>query len=246
MAQTPLRCIAIDDEPVALEILRDYIEQTPFLDLSASFRSAVKALAYLREHEIDLVFLDINMPDLTGIQFLKTLDRPPLVIFTTAYSQYALESYDYEAVDYLLKPIKFDRFLKAANRALARITTHRKESALSLATTRTTDSVEEESILIKSGTEIHKVRWKDILYAKGAGNYITFITRNKEIMALMTMKKALNILPGNHFFRIHKSYIVHFRHVDVIEKDRVRIKDTWIPIGEAYRQSFLKRIHPSE
>ena len=246
MAQTPLRCIAIDDEPVALEILRDFISQTPFLDLSAAFRSALTALDYLRQHEIDLVFLDINMPDLTGIQFMKALDRPPLVIFTTAHSEYALESYDYEAVDYLLKPIEFDRFLKAANRALARITTHREESALSPATTGTTNAVEEESILIKSGRELHNVRWKDILYAKGAGNYITFITRNKEIMALMTMKKALSILPGNHFFRIHKSYIVHFRHVDVIEKDRVRIKDTWIPIGEAYRQSFIKRIHRSE
>jgi two-component system LytT family response regulator len=246
MAQTPLRCIAIDDEPVALEILRDYIEQTPFLDLSAAFRSALTALDYLRKHKIDLVFLDINMPDLTGIQFMKALDRPPLVIFTTAYSQYALESYDYEAVDYLLKPIEFDRFLKAANRALARITTRREESALSPATNRTTNAVDSESILIKSGRELHKVRWKDILYAKGTGNYTTFVTLNKDIMALMTMKKALNILPGNHFFRIHKSYIIHFRHVDVIEKDRVRIKDTWIPIGEAYRHSFLKRIHPSE
>ena len=232
-----MTCFIIDDEPVAIDILRYYIARVPFLELIGSFRSAIKAMNRLQEDEVDLIFLDINMPDLTGIQFLKSLDHPPLVIFTTAYSEYALESYDYETADYLLKPIEFERFLKAAGRAYSR---HKSNGNMKAADSLKTIKEEDKSIFIKSGTEIHRVNIRDIFYIKGTGNYVTFVTEKKEIMALMRMKDIIGMLPDNRFFRIHRSYIVNFRHVDMIEKERVRIHDKKIPIGEGYREGFLR------
>lgn len=234
-----MTCVVIDDEPVAIDILMDYIAKVPFLELVGTFRSAIKAMTHLQEEEVDLIFLDINMPDLSGIQFLKSLHHPPLVIFSTAYSEYALESYDYDAVDYLLKPIEFDRFLKAVNRASSRFLTSRSDITTG---SPTLVKDEDQSILIKSGTELHRMNIGDILYIKGTGNYVTFVTDKKEIMALMTMKEALGLLPRNLFFRIHKSYIINFYRVDLIEKDRVKIHDKKIPIGEVYRDGFLRAI----
>ena len=233
-----MNCIVIDDEPVAIDILADYIKKVPSLRFAGGFRSALKALKFLKGHEVDLIFLDINMPDLTGIQFLNSLEHHPLVIFTTAYSQYALESYDHDAVDYLLKPIEFERFVKAVNRAQSRQAIRGKRDA-----SRTRSDKEDiKYALIKSGTEIHRVNTKDILYIKCAGNYVTFVTGKDEIMALMTLKEALAALPENRFYRVHKSYIVNFDRVDAIEKDQVRIRNFKIPIGDLYRQAFLDAI----
>jgi len=231
----PLTCLIIDDEPVALDILQDYIEKVPFLKLAGACRSAIKAMDILRRQAVDLLFLDINMPDLTGLQFLNILEHPPLVIFTTAYSEYALDSYDYDAVDYLLKPIEFDRFLKAARRALTR-----RHVADPVAA-----SGREEYLLLKSGAKLHRVRWRHILYVKGAGNYLTFETTDQRIMVLMTMQEALDQLPAGEFARIHKSYIVGLRHLSVIEKDNVRIGQERLPVGDAYREDFLKKLERS-
>ena len=229
-----IKCLVIDDEPVALDILRDYIEKVPFLECTGTFRNPIKALDHIQKNEVDLLFLDINMPDLTGIQFLNALTGQPLVIFTTAYSEYALESYDYDAVDYLLKPIEFDRFLKAANKALKQF---------QLKTKRVSPLIKDsEFVLIKSGTEYYKIKISDIFYVKGTGNYVTFVTKRKEILSLLTMKDVLEMLHSKMFLRIHKSYIVNFSHVDLIETDQVKIKDKYLPIGDVYRESFFRAI----
>jgi len=237
---TTMNCIVIDDEPVAIDILTDYIERVDFLELSGAFRNSLKALHFLKSHRVDLLFLDINMPYLSGIQFLDALDFHPLVVFTTAYSEYAAKSYDYEAVDYLLKPIEFERFFKAAGRALKRFDDRHSMKDRTASKRRDMD---DGSILIKSGNDIHRIDTKDILYIKGTGNYITFVTGKKEIMALIKMKDVLSQLPKNRFFRIHRSYIVAFHHIDVIEKERVKIKNVSIPIGDAYKESFLRKIN---
>lgn len=232
---TALRCIVIDDEPVAIDILADYIRNVPFLDLTGTYRNAFRALEFLKNHSVDLVFLDINMPDLTGIQFLRALDRPPLVVFTTAYSEYALESYDYEAVDYLLKPIGFERFLKAARRALSRMGSGPGESTGAAGR-------KEESILVKSGTDFHRIDVDAVLYIRAAGNYVMVVTPEDEVMTLMTMKDALSMLAGRGFYRIHRSYIINFRNVEKIETDRVIIGGRGIPVGDSYREAFFRAV----
>ena len=227
-----IKCIAIDDEPVALDIIRNHVNQIPFLNLVKVYRDAYQAIEYIQSHQVDLIFLDINMPDLSGIQFIKSLDNPPLVIFTTAYSEFALESYEYEAVDYLLKPIEFNRFLKAINRAKNRI--QNQEETVHINHDR------KDYVIIKSGSEFYKINLNDILFIKGTGNYLTFHTEKKEIMTLMTMAEALEMLPDKLFYRIHKSYIISFSKIDVIEREQVRIGQVLIPIGETFRSDFLK------
>ena len=229
-----MRCLVIDDEPTALEIIKDYVEKVPFLDCAGTFRDPLEALNFIQKKPIDLIFLDINMPDLTGIQFLKSLESQPLVIFTTAYSKYALESYDYDAVDYLLKPIEFDRFLKAVNKAFKQCQI--KTSSLM------PFAKDSDFILIKSGTEYYKMKLSDILYVRGTGNYVTFVTRKKEILSLLTMKDVSETLSSKMFFRIHKSYIINFSHVDLIENDQVKINNEFIPVGDHYRESFFNAI----
>lgn len=241
-----IKCLIIDDEPVALDILKDYIAKAPFLKLLQSFRESIKALEYLQRNEVDLIFLDINMPDLSGIQFLHALSHQPLVIFTTAYSQYAVESYEYEAVDYLLKPIEFARFLKAANRALEQFQLKNKNSSRILSYSNNTIAKDKNYILIKSGSDIHRIEVNDICYVQGTGNYVTFYTIKKKILSLLTMNKVLKILPRGQFVRIHKSYIINFNRIDVIEKEQVKIRDVIIPIGETYRANLLRLIKEVE
>jgi DNA-binding LytR/AlgR family response regulator len=228
-----MKCLILDDEPLAVDILRDYIEKIPGLECVGAFRRPLHALEFLQKNEVDLVFLDIQMPDLSGLQFLKSLPRPPRVVFTTAYSRYAAESYNYDAVDYLLKPIEFDRFLRAVHKARALAVSPAKK---------TPDPG--KSILIKSGTRFHRTRWDDIRYVKGAGNYVTFVTENREILSLMTMRNAVRLLPGTVFVRIHKSYIVNIQRLDVVEEGEVRIGKDRIPIGDSFRNDFLRAIRP--
>ncbi len=226
-----MKCLVIDDEPKAVEILSDYIEKVPNLHCAGTFRDPLKALNYIQNNPVDLLFLDINMPDLSGIQFLNTLEYHPLVVFTTAYSEYALDSYDYDAVDYLLKPIEFDRFLKAVNKAIRRYKEKKKGKAPLRA--------DSGYVFIKSGTDYHKLDTHNILYIRGTGNYLTFVTVKKEILTLLTMKEALEILPPQ-FKRIHRSYIINLDHVDLIGTEDVKIKDEHIPIGDHYRENFFR------
>ena len=194
--KSKLKCLVIDDEPLAIEILEDYITRIPFLELVGSFRSALKAMAFVHGQAVDLVFLDIKMPDLSGIQFLKSLSHQPLVIFTTAYSEYAVESYDYQVVDYLLKPIEFDRFLKAANKALKQSEPLLSQRTPAAASRKKAHKDGQDLLVLKSGTDYHPLQIDDILYIEGAGNYIFVFTTKKRVMALMNLKEALKSLPA--------------------------------------------------
>jgi len=232
-----LRCLAIDDEPMALDIITDYIKKTPFLELTGVYRNSIKALDYLQQNKVDLIFLDINMPDLTGIQFLKSLLHQPLVIFTTAYSEYAVESYDFAAVDYLLKPIEFERFLKAANRTLEKYQLLNRD----IISQKTVDD-KIEFMMIKSGQDLHKIKIAEILFVKSAGNYVVFHLKSDNIMSLLSMNKVLELLPRDQFFRIHKSFIVALSHISKIERHQIVIDKKEIPIGNVYKESFFKAL----
>jgi two-component system LytT family response regulator len=230
--------MVVDDEPFALDLILGYVSRTPFLELSGAFSNPFKALTALLNNSVDLVFLDINMPELSGIQLLKSLPTRPMVVFTTAYSEFGAESYEFDAIDYLLKPVKYERFLKAVSKAME----HSGHGILQQPEIPENLPVVDNPpfILIKSGTRVNKVRTDQILYIEGAGNYMTFHTREKNIMALLSMTEVLEMLPAGRFVRIHKSFVVNKDCIDVIEKHRVIINRQSIPIGVTYRSMDLK------
>ncbi len=227
-----MKCIAIDDEPKALAVVAHYAAKVPSLQLVQTFRSSIDALDYLQREQVDLVFLDINMPDLTGIEFLKAQQQPPLVVFTTAYSEYAVQSYDWEAAGYLLKPIDFQKFLKAVNKAAAMIKLKNSQPQPA------TGSGKGEFVLVKSGVQTYRLKLEDILYLEATGNYVTFITKEKKVAALNSLGEILHQLPADKFIRIHKSFAVSLSHVEVVESYQVRIAGAEIPIGRTYREAL--------
>jgi len=234
-----LNCIAIDDESKALDIIELYVNKTPFLELSGRFRDSLEALDFVKANSIDLLFLDINMPDLNGIEFLQTLSKKPMVIFTTAYSEYAVQSYDFDAIDYLLKPFTFPRFLKASNKALDQFNLlHDKKEPVESELKK----LEISSLVFKSGSEMYNIKLDDILFIEGAQNYIFVHTKGQKIMCLMRMKEVESKLPAELFMRIHKSYIIALRQIDKIESYQVTLKDHKIPIGKIYKEAFLQKI----
>lgn len=232
-----MKCVVIDDEQPAVEVLTRYIEKHTSLTLSAAFTDAVAAVDFLSRHPIDLMFLDINMPDLNGIQLLNSLERKPMVIFTTAYSEYAVQSYDHSAVDYLLKPITFDRFMKAVNKAqnLLNLSTkiHSPEAGL---------SKERITLKIKSGNSTHFIYEDNISYVEGAGNYVTIFTKEEKIMSLMSMNRAEELLNAENFIRIHKSYIVSMAMVRKTDRASLTVGDTELPIGSTYRDRVFRAL----
>ena len=228
-----MNCIIIDDEPKAIEILHRYVDRLPDLNLLGSFRDPAAALSFLKTSPPDLIFLDINMPGLSGLQLLTALEKPPLAIFTTAYPQYAVQSYELEAVDYLLKPILFERFEKAVAKAKKAIQATREKDAL---------PPETEFVTLKSGAQIHRVKVDDILFLKKEGNYFTVFTSNQKIVIRQNMEAALQLLPEGVFLRVHRSYIVSLRHVAVAGKHSVQVGAYTVPVGNAYRELLLKMI----
>jgi len=230
-----LRCIVLDDEQLALDVITDFIEKLPFLDLKCGFVDAFEALDFLQHHEIDLIIIDINMPDLSGLQFLKSLSSQPLVIFTTAYSEFAVESFEFNVVDYLLKPIKFDRFVKAVNKAIDRYK-HGESKSVNI------KNRNEDLILIKSGSKIHQVKSIDILYIESYGNYVKIYTKKEKLVSLLNMKQALEMLPAEQFAQIHKSYIVSLKHLTSIQNYQVKISDIVIPIGKVFKKMFFSKL----
>jgi DNA-binding LytR/AlgR family response regulator len=192
----------------------------------------------MRRHPVDLLLLDIQMPDITGTTFVKTLQRKPLVIFTTAYSDYALESYDLDVVDYLLKPITFERFLRAIDKVGQRVTSVTAVTAVKP----TQGEAESSFIFVKDGTKLVKVRWEDILYIEGLKDYVTIHTREKKIVTLQRLKTLETQLPANKFIRIHNSYIVALGAIDVIHKNDVQVGKTLLPISDTYRRAFREFI----
>nr|WP_294793592.1 LytTR family DNA-binding domain-containing protein [uncultured Mucilaginibacter sp.] len=236
-----IRCLVVDDEPLALNILEDYISKIPFLELVKATTNPIEALTMVQDGNIDLVFLDVQMPELTGIQFLKIANGKTKVILTTAYPQYALEGYELDVVDYLLKPIAFDRFYKAAQKAQGIIRPAVGQSA------EPAQHVQQQQqdfmsdfIFVKSEHKIQKVYLHQILFIEGLKDYISIFTTNERIITLQNMKKMEDTLPEKHFVRVHKSYIVALNKIDSIERSRIRIGDKIIPVGDTYRDDFFK------
>ena len=240
-----LKCIAVDDEPLALDIIEDYISKVPFLELVKRTENAIEALQLVQAGGIDLVFLDIQMPDLTGIQFLKIASGKANYILTTAYSQYALESYDLNVSDYLLKPIAFDRFYKAVEKVRSQM--QKEEIAapvpeVAQPVVTPTSAPAQDFIFVKTEHKIQKIQLDDILYIEGLKDYISIFTKTERIITLQNMKKMEETLPKGEFIRVHKSYIVSLDKVESIERSRISIKGKVIPIGDTYRDEFFKLI----
>lgn len=233
-----IHAIVIDDEPRALTIIRKYAEKISHLELTQTFRSGIDAAEFLSGvgTEIDLLFLDINMPDMDGISFLKTLKNPPMVIFTTAYSEYAVESYDFDAIGYLLKPFDFGKFYKAVQRA-RKLQELKNQEQTSIANNQVTKP---SYLLVKNGSQTLKLNPADIHYIEAAGNYSEIVTAEKQILTDHSLSDLEDLLPAGSFYRIHRSYIIHLKYLEIVENHQVQVADTHIPLGKTYRKEFLK------
>ncbi|HMI67561.1 MAG TPA: LytTR family DNA-binding domain-containing protein [Cyclobacteriaceae bacterium] len=229
-----LNCLIVDDEPLARQLLTEYVRKVPFLNLVKACSSALEAMEELRNHPVELLFLDIQMPEITGITFLKTLKKKPMVILTTAYSEYALESYEFDVIDYLLKPITLERFLRAVDKASER------SAAVQGSVPREKQGLEpvQPFVFVKDGTKLVKIRWTDILYVEGLKDYVTIHTRQQKIVSLQRLKALEETLPQDQFIRIHNSYIIALQAIDTIHKDKVQIGTVFLPISDSYRKSF--------
>ncbi|MCE7991191.1 MAG: response regulator transcription factor [Roseivirga sp.] len=237
MSEPKLKCIVVDDEPMALEMLSDYVKSTPFLELTGSFHQPLEALTFIQSNKTDLLFTDISMPGLSGIQFIKSLQAKPLCILTTAYSEYALEGYDLDVVDYLLKPIEFERFIKAANRALELFKLKNTTNEVAEPA-----SEKQQTILIKSGTKTHQVKLSDIRWVEASGNYVVFHLLEKEIMSLTNIRDVEALLPEEQFTRTHRSFVVSRAHIETIEPHEITISGIGIPISKSYRKAVLNKL----
>eukprot|EP00388_Colpodella_angusta_P006258 GDKJ01018669.1.p1 GENE.GDKJ01018669.1~~GDKJ01018669.1.p1 ORF type:complete len:240 (-),score=-1.14 GDKJ01018669.1:204-923(-) len=235
-----IRCLVVDDKPLAIDVLKHYISKVPSLTLSFSTVNPLEALNKVIEGEVDLVFLDIQMPELNGLQFMKIVKGNCLVILTTAYAEYALEGFENDAVDYLLKPVSFERFFKAVEKAklmLNGMTEKTKPDVAMLS-----NEKEVSHIFVKTTFKLVRVNVADILYVEGLQNYVVIYTAVEKIISLQTMKKTEEQLPNNQFIRIHKSFIVAINKINSIERHRVSIGDRTIAIGEVYREAFYQAI----
>lgn len=226
-----LRCIIVDDEPVARKILQEFTEQVPYLELAGKFENALKAETFLQDNRVDIMFLDIEMPKLTGLQYLKAHNVQPLVILTTAFPQYALEGYELDVIDYLLKPIAFTRFLKAVQKA-------REFAELKNNATPQDDNA--SFIFVRSDKRIEKVELEDILYVESLGNYVTICTEHKKIIAYLTLKSIESQLPSAQFIKIHQSFVVSLSRISAIEGNQVLLKNTSLPISRNYRDNVMQ------
>lgn len=233
-----MKCIIIDDEPLALELLEDFISKISFLDLVASCSNGFEATTILQKHQIDLIFTDIEMPDFSGIDIIKSLDHKPLFIFTTAYSHYAVEGFNLNALDYLVKPIPFHRFLKAATRAYNLLNLESEDSAPILK-----EKPTPKFIFVKSEYENLKINLEEIKYVEGLKDYIKIYTNlDKPILTLSSLKKFEDKLGKTNFTRVHKSFIVSLNHIHSVQRNRIIIDDKRVPIGLNYKDEFIKRI----
>lgn len=224
-----IRCLAIDDEPLALQQIAAYINKVPFLELAAQCHSALEARQFLSDERVDAIFCDINMPDLNGMDFVKSLTAPPLVVFTTAYSEYAIEGFKVNAVDYLLKPFGMQEFMRAANRLQERLSIPASAPAET-----------DDTLFLKTDYRIVKVNIPDIRYVEAMSEYLKVWIEGeaKPIITLLSMKKMEERLPDN-FMRVHRSYIINLDKIQEVNKNRVIMDtDTYLPIGDLYKEAF--------
>ena len=217
---------------MALDVIERYCAKSGLLELKAVFREPVKAIEYLGREKTDLVFLDINMPDISRVQLVQTLSPKPIIIFTTAYSHYAVESYNLNALDYLLKPVTFERFLAAVNKAVISLA----------AQTSLTINNEDAAILIKSGPQTHQVKLRDILYLEKDGNYITVHLKDRNILIRENLGDIFDLVPASDFIRVHKSYIVAIKHITMIEVHQITVNNETIPVGSTFREALRARL----
>lgn len=225
-----LNCAIIDDEPLALEMMSDYVQKTPFLTLTGAYNSAVQAIKTIRENPVDLLFLDIQMPELSGLEFAKVLPKRTKVVFTTAFPQYAVEGYEVEAFAYILKPISYEAFLKVAKRAYDWFSQSEKAK----------NYAKDRFIFVKSDYKLVRIDLDDILFIEGLKDYVRIYTKNGDkIMSLMNMKTLEDFLPKPEFLRSHRSYIIHMNKVKCLDRFRMNIGENYIPVSESYKDVIL-------
>jgi DNA-binding LytR/AlgR family response regulator len=230
-----LTCAIVDDEFLARQYLRDYVQRLSFLELVGDYNSPLMIMEELKQNTIDILFLDIQMPDITGLDFLKTINPQPYVILTTAYKEYAIEGYEHNVIDYLLKPISFDRFLKAINKVADKI---QKERAAATNINSSFDSrtaTEENYLTIRADRKWYKINYDDLYFIEGQKAYVTFHTRIKKITALFSLKELEETLPAERFIRIHKSFIVSVKNIETLEGNMIGICGKKLPVGSSYR-----------
>lgn len=237
-----LACIAVDDEPLALDILSAYCEKVPFLDLRQTFGNAIDAMEYLRENPIDLMFLDIQMEGLTGIQFLQAVKEKPHVIMTTAYDSYAIQGFDLEVDDYLLKPISFARFLRGVNKVYERIQNEKNTTDSAHPQVVVPAAAEPGYFFVKTETRMEKVSFDDILYVEGMSDYWRIVTTQRRIMTLMNARGIGEVLHEPRFCRVHKSYFVAVDKIDYVERKSIKIGNERIPVSDSYLKHFYELI----
>ena len=222
-----IKAIAIDDEPVALDVIKAHAGKVPFIQLEDSFISATKALEHIRANPVDLIFLDISMPDLSGLEFAEMVPHPAQIIFTTAYSEHALKGFELEATDYLLKPINFDRFFKACQLAQTRYNSNTKDHV-------------KKTFFVKDGHNWVQIKLSEVLYIQAQDNYVSICEKSKSTLTRMTLNELQQKLPENDFLRVHKSYVVALSKVEKIENYQIIIERIRIPLSKSYRDTLLK------
>jgi two-component system LytT family response regulator len=237
LLRRPVTCVLVDDEPLALNVLAEYCAQVPFLALKGRFHEALAAVEFLQDHPVDVVFLDIHMPRLTGLQLAQLLPTlAPRIVFTTAYAEYAAQSYELPALDYLVKPIRFERFLQAA---------HRARAVFGASTSVPPTELQEgnnEALFVRQDNRLRRVPVAELFYAEGQKEYLMLYTATGKILTLQSFRGLEELLPAGRFARIHKSYLISLRHLEFVERSRVQVHGTTLPIGETYREAFLEQL----
>ncbi|CAA9197168.1 LytR/AlgR family response regulator transcription factor [Flavobacterium collinsii] len=237
-----MKCVIIDDEPLAVELLEDFVRKVDSLELVHTFNNAIDAVSFINQNNVDLIFLDIQMPHFSGIDFLNTIEKKPLVIFTTAFSDYAVEGFNLGAVDYLVKPIPFHRFLKSVVRAQQVL--HPATTVQAISENTAGAETEQDFMFVRAEYENVKMNFSDILFIEGLKDYVKIYTiDNKFTLTLISLIKLENLLSNKGFSRIHRSYIINIKHVKSIQKNKVLISDKRIPISESYKTAFFERIN---
>jgi DNA-binding LytR/AlgR family response regulator len=229
-----LKCLIIDDEPIARKLLQEYIEETDFLELVGTAENPLKATGLINKLDVDLIYLDINMPKMSGLEFLRSVDKLPMVIMTTAYGQYALDGFEMAVIDYLVKPFSLERFLKASHKALALHTLKQRAPAV--------EQPDADHFFVKCDGKIEKVVFNELMYIEAMANYVTIYTINDKLVVYLTIKGILESLPPRQFLQVHKSYIVNTTFIDAIEGNMLHLKRTTITIGQSFYEDVMNSV----
>lgn len=235
-----IKCLVIDDERLAREYLKNYIGKIPELELLGDFNSPLKATELIKKGEVDLLFIDIQMPDITGVDFVRSLSHAPEVIFTTAYQEYALEGFDLSAIDYLLKPFSFERFFQAVNKVIDKMESKVVNTEVAPQEIQAQTSFADTYLTIRADRKFYKINFSDIKYIEGQKAYVTFHTSKKRITALASLKDLEESLPPEQFIRIHKSYIVSIGEIQSLEGNLIEVHDVKLPVGKMHKEAVLK------